>query len=70
MKRFHFTVERIENDWAVLETIDGKTFEFPRGFLPDGAGEGARLIIDIQLDAEAEQQARNGMKNLRDSLRG
>ncbi len=67
--KLRFVVERFEGPWAILETIDGETFEFPRAFLPPDCLEGAWLSFEIRRDITAENAAREEMRNLRESLK-
>ena len=39
------TVDRIESDWAVLETDDGITFDAPLEAMPEGIAEGEKVVI-------------------------
>lgn len=55
------TLDRIEGDRAVLE-LGGETVNIPAALLPDGAREGARLLLTLDpagtADALAEAEAR------------
>jgi type II secretory ATPase GspE/PulE/Tfp pilus assembly ATPase PilB-like protein len=45
-------IDRIEGDLAVLE-IEGDTYHLPVSALPEGAGEGA--VLRLQLDPQARE---------------
>jgi len=66
--KWTFVLERIENSWAILETEDGETFQFPFSLLPEGVQEGSYLDFNIMPNADAENTARQEMENLRASL--
>lgn len=69
MKTSLLVVERIEGSWAILETIDGDSFQFPRALLPQSLKEGMYLQFSIEIDEAARQSAQANMKALRDSLK-
>lgn len=57
-----FVVDRIESDYAVIETDDKRIFNVPKAFLPD-AKEGKCYII-----TEDENYDSQKMKNLVNKL--
>ncbi|HLU24889.1 MAG TPA: DUF3006 domain-containing protein [Longimicrobiales bacterium] len=73
-------IDRFEEDLAVVE-VDGERFlEVPRWLLPDGAGEddvirvrrsaeGAGLVLELEVDAEATAEAREEARRLVEELR-
>src|SRR5690606_36628776 len=73
-------IDRFEEDLAVVE-VDGERFlEVPRLLLPDGAGEddvirvrrsaeGAGLVLELEVDAEATAEAREEARRLVEELR-
>lgn len=46
------TVDRIEGEWAVLESPAGTTFDVPVELLPEGTAEGDVLTWGLQPDPE------------------
>ncbi|MCD4654062.1 DUF3006 domain-containing protein [bacterium] len=64
-----FVLERIEGPWAILETEEGETFQFPASLLPAGLHEGAYLDFTIMQNIKAENDARKEMENFRQSLK-
>ena len=71
-------VDRIEDGIAVLEDED-RTLELPVGWLPEGAGEGDVLRVEVareagmsrvvlQLDPEARAAREAELRRLRDSI--
>ena len=51
-------LDRIEGNLAVLLLGDEeKKLNFPREFLPEGAGEGDYLKLEIELDEDAKERA-------------
>ncbi|MFA6106665.1 MAG: DUF3006 domain-containing protein [Patescibacteria group bacterium] len=61
----NFTIDRFEEDKAVLITDDGrKTFIFPKNFLPADAHEGMALNFNIQSLPEAEEAKRKKAKDI------
>lgn len=76
----HFAIDRFEdNDWAVLERSDGETFNIPREWIPEDAGEGDVLRVDaasegkasrlsLMVDAEEQAKRRKRIKERLDRL--
>ena len=52
------TVDRIEDDTAVLDLGDGRTLDVPLALLPAGAKEGDGLAFVLQPVDPAEAEAR------------
>lgn len=69
MKTSLLVVERIEGSWAILETMDGDSFQCPRALLPQSLKEGMHLRFSIDIDDSAQQSAQANMKALRDTLK-
>ncbi|HUQ31913.1 MAG TPA: DUF3006 domain-containing protein [Pyrinomonadaceae bacterium] len=70
-KQIRAEINRIEdNDMAVLMVgDDAKTkLDFPLALLPEGAGEGDHLRINISLDKESKDAASDRVKKLQDKL--
>ena len=63
------TLDRLETPWAVLETLDGITFNFPLNLLPEGVKEGDVLKFDIDIDREATEQRIKNIQGLIDGLK-
>jgi hypothetical protein len=64
-----FVVERIEGVWAILETEQGDSFQFPVNQLPKPLSEGTHLVFTIDADKKAQEMAQAKMRSLRDSLK-
>ncbi len=69
MKKSIFVVERLEGSWAILETREGDSFQFPKDLLPQPLTEGTHLAFSIEIDAAARQTAQSKMQTLRDNLK-
>ena len=71
MKRIHAFVDRIEGGKAVLLTGENEeqTMVIPAEYLPDGAGSGSVVTIDLHYDPELTAQARNEVSDLIERLR-
>lgn len=74
-----YTVESFEGEWAVLEVSVGETLNVPGAWLPKDAGEGDVLRVSLEsgagesavrftLDAEATQERRDSVRELREGL--
>lgn len=61
-------VERIEGQWAILETSSGDSFQFPLDLLPEDLAEGIFLNIDITINPEAAATATDELAALRKKL--
>lgn len=59
-----FTIDRIENNKAVLKSDDGMTIAWPVDRLPSGAKEGAVFLFNIKGDKEKEIDKREFAKNI------
>jgi len=51
-------IDRIEGEQAVIVLEDGQRLLWPAGELPDGAAEGAAVVLTLALAADAETQRR------------
>ncbi len=60
------TIDRLEGNVAVCEMEDGNFLDLPKGFLPEGAREGSKLRIE--LDIEAEEKDRERIKSKMNKL--
>lgn len=58
------TIDRFEEDKAVLIADNGEQIIWPKNKLPEGIREGAVLVYDIRTDAEAEEEKRKTAKDL------
>ena len=52
-----WTVDRIENDTAVVET-DGGFVDIPLAALPEGTAEGSVIHVEISRDEEEKRKKR------------
>lgn len=59
-----FIIDRLEENWAVIETEERKTFNLPRKILPAEAKEGDVIKIFIEIDAEQTQARRKKSESL------
>ena len=64
-----FTIDRFEAQWAVLETPEGKTINYPRNLLPKGAKEGDIIDLKIDIDQEATGERKTNIKGIVDDLK-
>lgn len=60
-------LERLENDWAMLE-LDGQIFRLPAKLLPPDAKEGVCLTMQIAVDHDMTQSRQASIRNLFDGL--
>lgn len=58
------TLDRFEEDKAVLIADEGEQIIWPKNKLPENIHEGAVLNFDIKTDAEAEEAKRKTAKDL------
>ena len=63
------TIDRFESQWAVLETPDGKSLNYPRNLLPKGVKEGDVLDLNIEIDQKATEKRMNNVKGLIEDLK-
>ena len=59
-----FTIDRFENNKAVLKTDDGDTVVWPKSKLPSDAREGMVLNFNILSDLEAEKDKKELAKEI------
>ena len=64
-----FTIDRFEGQWAVLETPEGKTINYPRNLLPKGAKEGDVFDLNIDMNQEATEERKKNIKGRVDDLK-
>lgn len=62
------SIDRFEDDVAVLVTEDDRSFEFPRELLPKDAVEGDILSVAITRDAKATADLKVKTKRIQDDL--
>ncbi len=67
--QFKVFIERIEGQWAILETLEGDSFHFPLSLLPESPIEGSCLAFTIENDPETTQKLRKKIKTIRYSLK-
>jgi len=59
-----FIIDRLEENWAVIETEERKTFNLPRKILPAEAKEGDVINITVEVDNEQTQIRRKKSESL------
>ena len=64
-----YTIDRFEAQWAVLETPNGKTINYPRNLLPKGAKEGDVFDLNIDISKEATEERKTNIKGRVDDLK-
>jgi hypothetical protein len=64
-----FIIDRFEAQWAVLETPDGKTINYPRNLLPKDAKEGDVFDLNIDMNREATEERKTNIKGIVDDLK-
>lgn len=75
----HYTIDRFEGEWVVLEDASGHTFSVPREWLPADAREGDVLnasvanaagahLLRLTLDAEGRQDRLDNAAQRREAL--
>ena len=64
-----FTLDRFEAQWAVLETPNGKTIDYPHNLLPKDAKEGDVFDLKIDIDQEATEERKQNIKGIVDDLK-
>ena len=64
-----FTIDRFEAQWAVLETPNGKTINYPRNLLPKGAKEGDVFNLNIDISKEATEERKTNIQGRVDDLK-
>jgi hypothetical protein len=69
--RLQAVIDRFESDKAVLLLGEDETrCNFPRAYLPNGVSEGDYLVINISLDPDATNSAREETEDLLRRLLG
>ncbi len=58
------TIDRFENDQAVLKTEDNETINWPKEKLPKDANEGSVLLFNITYDAKSEADGKKLAKDI------
>lgn len=59
-----FTIDRFENDKAVLKSDDGTTVTWPKSKLPKDMIEGSICLFDIKENTNIEEENRELAKNI------
>ena len=62
--KIKFTVDRIENDQAVLKTVDNQTIVWPIDKLPTNVAEGMVLNFTLASDDNKEQDEKALAKDI------
>jgi hypothetical protein len=62
------TIDRLENEKAVLKTETGETIIWPKNMLPTGAKEGTILVFAIIGDKEEEKRKKELAKDILNEL--
>lgn len=71
--RFHAVVDRVEDGGtAVLLAGEDESVrvEFPASLLPEGAGPGSHLLIEVALDEDSRRAAEERVRALQERLEG
>ncbi len=63
-------INRLEEETAVLQTKAKETISVPRRLLPQGAAEGATVVVDLQTPDKAGDQSQTTAKNVLNELFG
>ncbi len=50
-------IDRFEGDFAIVETKEKMLVQLPRRLVPEGAGEGSVLTIEVNSTATRQRQA-------------
>jgi len=62
--KYLLTIDRFEEDKAILKTEDNKTIVWPKQKLPSDIKEGAVLTFIITKDLETEDEKKELAKNI------
>jgi len=65
---YSLTIDRFENEKAVLKTAKGETIIWPKSMLPAEAKEGAVLNFTIRGDREKEKEKKGLAKDILNEL--
>ncbi|WP_243129186.1 DUF3006 domain-containing protein [Hathewaya massiliensis] len=63
-----YIIDRFEEDYAVIETEEGKTFDLPKDMIPKDAREGDVLDIEVKVNKEDTRKREKEIKDLMDEL--
>ncbi|MDD4333404.1 MAG: DUF3006 domain-containing protein [Patescibacteria group bacterium] len=66
--RLNLTIDRFENDKAVLKTDDNATIIWPKNKLPQDAHEGSILSFIINSDIKTEEEKKQIAKEVLNEL--
>jgi len=58
------TIDRLENDKAVLKTVDNETIVWPKSKLPKDVREGQGLLFTVTGDIKNDEQGRRLAKDI------
>jgi len=61
-------IDRFEGDWAIIETENRQTFNFPRFILPPGIKEGDVISIQVGIDLVATKERAEKSERLLDNF--
>ena len=64
----HVFLDRIEGDYGVIVTGDGRSLDVPLAWLPAGVREGVALTISVAVDEQATSEGRAKVASLMDEL--
>lgn len=53
-----FIIDRFEEEFAVVESIEGKMINIPKDIIPSEAREGDVLVISLDKDERLERELR------------
>jgi hypothetical protein len=62
--KLKLTIDRFEEDKAILKSDNKATIEWPKAALPEKANEGTILIFDILTDEETTENKRKQAKDI------
>ena len=65
---YSLTIDRFENEKAVLKTDEGETIIWPKSLLPAGAKEGEILAFSVCEDKEKEKDKKTMAKDILNEL--
>lgn len=62
------TIDRIEEEKAILKSDDGETIIWPKHLLPSSSKESSILVFNIHGDKESEQEKKDLAKDILNEL--
>jgi hypothetical protein len=66
--RQKLTIDRFEDEKAVLKTEGGETIVWPKKNLPDNPGEGSILVFEIYDSLKQKEEEKDLAKNILNEL--